>query len=353
MKVIPPITLTELNITSSTISEPTTATAYNSGTTYALNDTASILGSVYQSLSAGNIGNDPSLSPLYWQRISFQEVAWNSGTTYAASTTTAPVYVLYKHRIYQSLLSSNTNQNPLLVPTYWQDIGPSNTYAMFDTQRGTASFGASPLTVVLTPNQRANAIALLNVIADTVRVVMTVAGVTVYDSGVVTLVTRNIIDCYTYVNYPFIIQNNTVLFNLPANATAVTTVTLTRTTGSVFLGALAMGLAINLGAAQYDAVDSQLNFSTITNDNFGHSVLVPRIAVATPTITTWLPSNQVAAALQTRASLNAVPAVWVGVEDNTNDYFFPLLILGVYTQFDIALKHTDTAELNLTLKETG
>ena len=61
---------------------------------------------------------------------------WNAGTTYAVN---AEARSDTTHRIYRSLQASNTNHDPEAdvdpesgLGTWWQDVGPTNAWAMFD-----------------------------------------------------------------------------------------------------------------------------------------------------------------------------------------------------------------------------
>lgn len=346
MKVIPPIAINDITLTSTTVAEPFTAAAWAGGTSYSLGNMVSENNLIYQSLTNANVGNDPMLSPLFWEQIGIVEAAWSSIPTYGLND-----YATYKHRIYQSLQAANTNKNPLTQPLWWIDIGPTNQYAMFDTQRGTSSYASGSIVAQITPGVRVSAIALLNIVADTVRVQMTAGGVTIYDNTVSLITRSGVVNAYTYFFNAFFVQNNTVLFDLPANSNALITVTALRASGNVSIGACCIGTAINLGAVQYGAIDGMLNFSTISNDDFGNSVLVPRISETELQVTTWLNAQEVDTAAAARKALNAVPAVYCGLEDGSNYYFNSICVLGVYTQWDIALTYVDKAVLTLTLKE--
>ncbi|HEY0847393.1 MAG TPA: hypothetical protein VGE12_18635, partial [Noviherbaspirillum sp.] len=143
MRVIPPFedisAISASMLTSSTCAEPhATETAYNAGTTYALG--ATVVSATnhrkYESLQAGNVGNPlPSLPTL---------------------------------------------DNPNPATAYWQDVGPTNRWAMFDLLRDTQTVQASPLTVVITPGERVNSLALMKLEADSVTVTVTSGGSTVY-----------------------------------------------------------------------------------------------------------------------------------------------------------------------------
>lgn len=90
--------------------------AWAVGTTYALNDI--IVGDdtqIYISIASGNIGNTPSTSPTLWTLYFGLDVAtefvttWGSGFTYM----TGDHAVGSDGTVYQSLIDTNTNHNPV------------------------------------------------------------------------------------------------------------------------------------------------------------------------------------------------------------------------------------------------
>jgi hypothetical protein len=84
MIVVPPLAVTDAILTSTTIAEPHAPSNYAGGTTYGVGAfaTDATLFDVYQSLQPGNVGNTPSSSPTWWQKIGVKEVAYAAGTTY-------------------------------------------------------------------------------------------------------------------------------------------------------------------------------------------------------------------------------------------------------------------------------
>lgn len=349
MIVIPPITISALNLTSTTVADPNAPAAYAGGTTYGngalVYDTTTKI--TYQSLQAANVGNTPALSPLWWDAYGLYEVAYSSGTTYALGD-----YATYNHRIYQSLVASNTAHQPFISPVQWLDIGPTNQYAMFDTLRNTATVAASPLTVVITPGVRIDSVAALNVIADGIEVILYASdGVTVVYDKTVDLTTRTAFTWFDYFFAPFKFSDAYLFGDVPPYFNGIIHVIFTRGAGNVTVGALCSGLAVELGAAQYGAIDDAQNYSTVARDAFGNAVLIPRRSVPKTTQTVWAPSAQVGALRDVRTLLNAVPAVWSGLDDNDADYFRSLLILGIYNQFTINLSYQNIAEVTLELQE--
>jgi hypothetical protein len=52
-----------------------------------------------------------------------------------------------------------------------------------------------------------------------------------------------------------------------------------------------------------------------------------------------------------RERLNAVPALWVGIEDESDGYFDALLIFGIYKEFAINMDYPDHGFVSLQLEE--
>lgn len=352
MIVVPPLTFTDTILTSSTASEPHAPSNYNAGTTYTIGqfvtDAATL--KVYQSLKNGNVGNTPASSPVYWEQIGYKEVAYNAGTTYAASTATAAVIIYYNHRLYESLAGSNTGNTPDISPTYWEDIGPTLKYGMLDTLRNTATVSASPLTVVFAPGRRVDTLAVLGVEADTVRVSMTSGGTTVYDETA-DLITRAAFTFYDYCFMPFIFKLAELFQDIPPYTDGIITVTFTKASGNAACGALCVGTAVDLGITLTNPKSDALNFSTVERDPFGNSVLIPRRTVPKTNQNVLAESRSLPSIIAARTALNAVPAVWAGLTDSSSDYFPPLLILGIYKQFEITLQKPDKAMIALELEE--
>ena len=173
--------------------------------------------------------------------------AWAAGTTYAKDA-----FVDYGTHIYQSLVNSNTGNQPDTSPTQWVLIGPDNTHAMFDGQTSTATTSTSPLTVVLTTGL-ANSLAVLGLVGTqlVVQVRDGAGGPLVYDRTI-SLDGTFIYDWYQYFFEPNVQVGEVVLTDLPPYLNARLTATLTGT-GTIQIGTLTWGTQYNLGDAEYGA----------------------------------------------------------------------------------------------------
>jgi hypothetical protein len=304
VRVIPPLTITDAMLTSSTVAEP------DSG--------------------AG-------------------EAAWNSGTTYAANDR---VIRTTTHRIYESKAGGNLNHDPATdtTETYWLDVGPTNRWAMFDLLRNTGTTDGSPLTVVITPGARIDAIAVVGIEADSISISMTSSAVSVY-SYTEDLRTRETLDWYDYFFGEFEQKSAVALFDLPPYTNGVITVTLTRATGDCTCGGVVLGQSVDLGSTIHGAENDALNFSKVERDDFGTATLVQRRTIPKTNQQTRIAKLAVNKALKVRQDLNAMPALWSGLDDATSGYFEPLLILGIYKRFTISMDQPEDALISLELEE--
>lgn len=349
MKVIPPINITDAILTSSTVYE-TAPTAYAGGTTYALNDVASVAGAaglitVYKSLQGSNTGNAPASSPTWWVSVGTTYQVYSGAITYALGD-----YVIdtTNHLIYQSLIAGNLG-NALTDTTKWFESGKTNRWAMFDTLRSTGTTVPNTMTIVLTPGSRTDAIALLGLTAKTVSI--SISNGSVYYTYNADLITREVTSWYDYFFAEFSTKPSIVLFDVPPYS-GVITITLTNTVSNVTCGACIIGRQHYIGDIQYNSQVQTLNFSTIDR-NFagGINTLIQRRNVPKTTQNTIFETHHLNKIRNLRDDLNAVPAVWSGLTDNAQDYFESFLILGIYKDFTITADNPQTAMLNITLEE--
>lgn len=307
MKVITPIEITDAILTSSTITEPDTG-----------------------------------------------EAVWVAATSYALGQV---VIRTTTHKKYENILAGVDAGVPENTPTRWLDLslsansnGITNRYAMFDTLRNTQSIKASPITIVLTPNSRIDSLGLLSVDADSVHIVITNGAETVYDVTR-SLSSHEVLDWYSYYFAPFTKIPNLVFFDIPPYSTSVITLTFT-SISPIKIGAIVIGNQTDLGKALHEFGSDEQNFSRIEREVTGESILLPRRSVPKvniQTIASPLALNTIRAA---RKNLNAVPAVWSGLDDKVdNPYFDTVLLLGVYKKFLIEPPNSNAVNISFEIEE--
>jgi hypothetical protein len=285
------------------------------------------------------------------------EANYNAGTTYAVD---AQVVDPATHRKYQSLQGGNVGKPlpvyPITKNDWWFDIGVTNQRAMFDLERNTQTVGidqpdgSSKIVVTFAPGERVNTIAVLGMEADSITVTATSSGMPVY-SATEDLRVREVLDHYMYAYKPFSTRPSFVRFDMPPFSNIVITVTVKKNTSGVKCGSVVVGTYAYVGATQRDAESDALNFSTIDRDAFGKASLVRKRSVPKTVQRLYLAKARVNDVAAIRLQLNAIPALWTGLDDGTDGYFDILLILGIYKKFTINTTHPQTAIINLELEE--
>jgi hypothetical protein len=170
-------------------------------------------------------------------------------------------------------------------------------------------------------------------------------------SQTVTLDTRTVTNWYDHYFKPFTTKPSVLKIDLPAYSDGITTVTITKTSGLVGCGSLVIGTSTYIGETQHGAEAASENFSTISREFDGTAILVPRRTIPIASTVVNCDKGIVKNIMDLQILLNAVPAVYSGVDDNDHDYFEPLLILGVYKRWTISLAYAEVAVQNLECEE--
>lgn len=356
MRVTVPLVVTDAMLVSSSVPERFTPSAFNSGLTYARGVLVSVAAdfSIYESLVDSNTGHTPSISPGWWKRVGPTEDVYSLSATYVKGATACS---LESHRVYESLQSSNTG-NPLPIypiekNDWWIDVGPMNKYAMFDLKRNTRTVNPSSITVVVRPGERINTLGILGMVADQIQITATSSsgGGVVYSYSE-NLIIRQVLDHYMYAYEPFSRQPSTVVFDVPPFTDLEVTVTISRGDGPVKCGSFVQGTYAYIGDTQFEAESDATNFSLIERDAFGDLAnLKPRRSVPKTNQTLQLDKSKVNRVYALRDALNAVPALWTGLDDANDGYFEALMILGIYKRFTINVKNAIFAVVSLELEE--
>lgn len=104
--------------------------------------------------------------------------AWAIGTTYALGDR---VISTATHRVYESVIAGNVGNDPTADATSWVDAGPTNRWAMFDKAAGPATMLNAPIAATLALPDSVDAIGLVDVQASSVRLVVTSGASTLID----------------------------------------------------------------------------------------------------------------------------------------------------------------------------
>ena len=246
---------------------------------------------------------------------------WNSTATYKAGD---QVYMANVHRVYESLKDANvgklpsdiTNQfNAAGAPTWWNDLGPTNKFAMFDGLVSTASEMASPAVITLKPGQF-NGFAMIGIDADTysAQVLDAPGGNVVYNEPETALEGSQPTDYYEYFFGRFKPLTRLVRTNIDPYSNAVLKITLTKANGPVKVGMLAVGDMQPSGIPMRGASIEPQDFSVIKQDGFQRTKIIKRANATGMSITTKMDEADAGSVLESIKGVLGVPVVVVGSE---------------------------------------
>ncbi len=296
LKVIPPLSITDSNLTSSNVAE-TDYSAWSGATTYALGDRVIVTTGV--------------------------------------------------HKVYESLQAGNLNHSPTTSPTWWIEVSPTNRWKMFDTSNSSQTTNANSIVVTITPGKVINSVSLLGLVATSVTIKLTdpIDGV-VYNKTTSLNNNGNINNWYNYFFDPIVRKTSVVATDLPAYGSAVLEITITNTGSTAacsvcVVGAVRyIGEGINLGAS----VGIQ-DYSVKQKDDFGNYKLVQRSHSKRAKFSMAVLNTQIDALQDLLVELRTTPCMWIG-----DDNYTCTVVYGYYKDFDIVISYHLVSDCNLEIE---
>jgi hypothetical protein len=272
-----------------------------------------------------------------------QLISSNATEVYAAysavTTYSKDQRVDYGTFIYQSLVNSNTGNQPDISPTFWIQVGPDNTHAMFDLQVSTQTTSTSPLIVTVLPGKAFNTVAGINVGSAIVHLLVKdqpgVSGVVIYDQTINLDNSGSIVDWYDYFFDDFSLLGEFMFEGIPPYATSVFTLTLSGLSPTS-IGHLIYGNIESLGDTQYGINTGIRDFSIKETDAFGETTFVQRGFSKRFEAQFLLKNTDISSVMNTLQNIRATPALWIP-SDQSN--FSSLTTFGYYKEFDINIPY--------------
>lgn len=339
MSILKPHVITDAVLTSSTVIDIAPA-AYAPGSTYgegALCSVAGALGLItaYRSLQPGNLGHTPSVSPTWWAVINTMYQPYAVDATYAKLER---VQDNTTHLVYESLVAGNVGA-PFTDALKWAKVGATMRWAAFDNVIGTASSGASPMSVVFKPNASTTGLMLFELAARTAHVTMSDApgGTVVYDK-LIDLDATIVEDVYDWFFADFEPMTDVVLTDLPGQYYgAEISVTLTTTNGRLpSAGVIKPAAITQIGSTEEGASVGLIDFSVKNRDRFGNFEVLEGEFAKKATFAVMTEASRFNKIYRTLAANRATPCVYIGVDA---DGYEPLWIYGFFEDFSIDIKY--------------
>ena len=266
---------------------------------------------------------------------------WVSGTSY-----TALDKVIYEHKIYERIVTGSGDTTPDLDQVNWLDSGYTNRYRMFDNIISSVSSRTGGIEFTLTPNQVINGIALLNVNASTVRVVMNdpVEGV-VYGRTKELRSSSNVIDYYSYFFAPLINLGDldtAIFLDLPNKPTATITVYVSSGVGLVEVGEVVYGVQSIVGRTNYGTAIGITSYSRKDTDEFGKVTVIKRKNSKYADYDIDIDNTNLAFVQRLFQDIDSVPCVFIG-----NPEMEELIVYGFYKDFKATISFPTVSKCTL------
>lgn len=297
MKIVRPMTINDAALTACNVSE-TTPAAWSAATTYNLNDLVNVVGA-------------------------------NS------------------HHTYQSLQGTNLNHAPGGTSnTWWLDLGATNRWLMFDGSVTSQTSNANSVTMTIAASGRTDTVALLNISAASVNVIMTdsIDGV-VYNNTRSMISDSGISDWYAYFFEPIIRSSDAIFDDLPPYANATLNISATDTGNTVLVGCVVVGQSRDIGGTQYGATVGIADYSVKTQDAFGNWTILPRSFHKISTINIAVDNTLIDELETILASYRAEPILYIG-----SDIYKCTAIYGFYKTFGITISYPTFSICNIQLE---
>ena len=260
---------------------------------------------------------------------------WDASTSYSTGT---KVIVISTHKVYESLINSNQNNDPVTDDgTNWLTLGATNRWKAFDQKIADQVVQQDSINYVFgSYNSNVTSLALFNLVGISANVTVTdsTAG-EVYNKNISLVDNRNIVDWFTYF-FEEQVQKETVQFiDIPPYLNSAISVTVTANTGEdAKLGQIVFGFLADIGATTYGTSISIEDFSRKQVDAFGNFVVVQRAFSQLADFDVQFETRNARRIQRTLAELRAVPVVYIGSSDTS----YGTTIYGFYRRFDLTLE---------------
>lgn len=271
---------------------------------------------------------------------------YSSGTTYSIGQR-----IIYSNRIYESLINSNTNNQPDTNPSKWLDFGPSNKTAMFDNKVSTKTTATTSLTVVVRPGAIFDTVALINSEAAVVKVTVRdgLGGTIVYENTAGMTGTESFSYYDYFFNDPLVKRTQVVFYGIPPFVNAHITFEFTNSSGSpVSCGVAVYGSVYSFGGTQYGASAGVIDYSVKETDEYGNITFVERPYSKRLNAEVWVNAFDLNGVQRTLYEVRAKPSVWIATDDPT--YEEAAIVYGFYKSFDTVISYPSVSMLNLEIE---
>lgn len=268
---------------------------------------------------------------------------WNSTINYLVGDTV--IVTTGYHKIYKSLIHPNTDHFPPTNPDKWVEVGPTNSWAAFDTSGGTLSEGSNSFEFVLSAD-RVKAVAFLELDANNVRIRASSMDLGVYYDTTLSGRDLTIIrDWFAYFTEGFKSSNDIIVTDIPQVSNSTYTFTV-EGGPTISLGTFLFGEDTSFGFTQYNAKAGIIDYSRKEVDQFGRATLIKRAFSKRMDVNIFMNRDLTDKVYRFLTDIRSTPVLWIGAKDQ----FEMLNIFGFYRDFTIDIAYPDASLCTLQIE---
>ncbi|MCB1935622.1 MAG: hypothetical protein KDF59_06750 [Nitrosomonas sp.] len=265
------------------------------------------------------------------------ETAYNAETTYSIGDECI-VISGELHDKFESLQNNNLGNTPVPLPgesAFWLHKGRTNQRNPFDLTASYKASRTSPINYVIAPGKKIDSVAIGGMFCDFAQLIVKDGSSVELFNDTQDVKLRDVGNSYyNFFNTGYYEKHIIMWDNLPSARDGTFELILTGS-GTINLEWLAFGDVVYLGDEEFNAIDDELNFSTIDRRTTGELVMVPKISAFKPTVKTSIHPKYLRSVRRARSLLNAKPAIWNMYENKALDYHDFYLFKGIYRGFSI------------------
>lgn len=269
--------------------------------------------------------------------------AWSSGATYALS---ARCISTATHKVYESLQAGNINHDPTADDgTWWAEVSATNRWKMFDQGVGSQTENASSIEVTLAPGL-INSIALLDIVASSVQVVVVADGSTLYDETFTLGDGAVLADWFEYFFADIDTVTNFTVVGLPVFSGGELTVTVNAPV-TAKVGTLAVGRMVEIGRTRSAPRVGIVDYSRKQTDEWGKTTVAERSFARRVEAEALILNSRLDYIANQLAAVRAKPCVWIADDSGR---FEAMTIYGFYKDWGINISYQDHSDTTISIE---
>ncbi|KIC19619.1 MULTISPECIES: hypothetical protein [unclassified Leisingera] len=199
---------------------------------------------------------------------------WDAGTSFGLG---AKVISTTSHRIYESMQAGNQGNDPVSDDgTWWLDLKATNRWSAFDQRRSNRASYAEEITYSIVPSQDCDAISLFGLSAGSVQIEVFDGATLIYDQTFAMADTGHVVSMYTYFFGGVVFQRQKVLNGFPGYIGHRIDITISAPGSVAEVGHIVLGRNHILGEVMNLPNIQHVSHSRKGYDDFGDEILVKR-----------------------------------------------------------------------------